>query len=201
MREDYAASPQAATAATATPEAPPSGPASMESAARGPETRPSTRPRITRRSTVMTGVLWVLRLVAAAALAVDAYVHADLAPSYDFTHASISQGTLFRVEAGAASLAALLLIVAGRRTTVWVLAFLVAAGGLAAVLLYRYVDVGAFGPFPNMYEPLWYAEKTRSAIAEAIGTGTALAGFLVARHLSVRGRGFGVSHRRGHLGR
>ena len=101
-------------------------------------------------------------------------------PTYDFTHATIDQGTLFRVEAGVASLAALLVLVAGRRRLVWAFAFLVAAGGLfAVVLLYRYVDVGALGPFPNMYEPIWYAEKTRSAIAEAIGAGTALAGLLL----------------------
>jgi hypothetical protein len=150
--------------------------------------RSGTRPGSTRRSAAITGLLWLLRLVTAAALAVDAYVHADLAPSYDFTHASISQGTLFRVEAGAASLAALLLIAVGRRPMVWALAFLVAAGGLAAVLLYRYVDVGAFGPFPDMYEPLWYAEKTRSAIAEAVGTVTAFAGFLLACRMTMRSR-------------
>ena len=139
-------------------------------------------------STAMTAVLWLLRVLTAAALAVDAYIHADLAPSYDFTHASISQGMLFRVEAGAASLAALLLIVVGRRPMAWVFAFLVAAAGIAAVLLYRYVDVGAFGPFPNMYEPLWYAEKTRSAIAEAAGTVTALVGLLLASRLHRRTR-------------
>jgi hypothetical protein len=133
----------------------------------------------TWRNIAVIGVLWLLRLVTAAALAVDAYVHADLAPSYDFTNATIGQGELFRVEAGAASLAALLLIVLGRRRLVWAFAFLVAAGGLFAVLLYRYVDVGAFGPFANMYEPFWYAEKTHSAIAEGIGTGTALVGLLL----------------------
>jgi hypothetical protein len=137
-----------------------------------------------RRSPALTAALWVLRVVTAGALAVDAYVHADLAPSYDFTHATISQGMLFRVESGAASLAALLLILAGRRPMTWVFAFLVAAAGLAAVMVYRYIDVGAFGPFPDMYEPLWYAEKTRSAIAEAIATGTSLAGFFLAWHLA-----------------
>jgi hypothetical protein len=172
----------------------PEVPGSAESAAPTASTastagRASARPATTaRRTTTMTVVLWLLRLVTAAALAVDAYVHADLASSYDFSHASISQGTLFRAEAGAASLAALLLIVAGRRPLVWAFAFVVAAAGLAAVLLYRYVDVGAFGPFPNMYEPLWYAEKTRSAIAEGIGTVTALAGFFLARRMTVRHR-------------
>jgi len=154
-------------------------------------------PGSTRRSTTLTHVvvLWLPRLVTAAALAVDAYIHADLAPSYDFTHASISQGTLLRVEAGAASLAALLLIVVGRRPITWAFAFLVAAGGVGAVLLYRYVDVGAFGPFPDMYEPLWYAEKSRSAIAEGIGTVTAIAGFLLAYRGTARHRRSGSSHR------
>lgn len=142
----------------------------------------------TARVPFSTYVLWALRLVTAAALAVDAYVHADLAPDYDFTHASISQGALFRVEAGAASLAALLVLLAGRRLLVWAFAFLVAAAGLFAVLLYRYVDVGAFGPFPDMYEPLWYAEKTRSAIAEAVGTVTAAAGFLLVYRIRLSSR-------------
>ncbi|WP_329577920.1 hypothetical protein OG500_07395 [Kitasatospora sp. NBC_01250] len=127
--------------------------------------------------------LWALRLVTAAALAVDAYVHADLAATYDSVTASISQGTLFRIEAAAAALAALLLIVAGRRLLVWAFAFLVALAGIAAVLVYRYVDLGAFGPFPNMYEPIWFTEKTVSAVAEAIAAVTALAGFLTARQL------------------
>jgi hypothetical protein len=34
------------------------------------------------------------------------------------------------------------------------------------VLLYRYVDVGAIGPVPNMYEPVWFGEKLHSAYAE-----------------------------------
>jgi len=183
MREDPTAPRQAATA---DPDVP--GPGASTAA------RSSTRRGAARRSTAMAGVLWLLRLVTAAALAVDAYIHADLAPSYDFTHASISQGTLFRVEAGAAALAALLLIVAGRRPLVWAFAFLVAAAGIAAVLLYRYIDVGAFGPLPDMYEPLWYAEKTRSAFAEAIGAATALAGFLLACRMTVRSRHSGAPH-------
>ena len=148
------------------------------------------------RNVAVIGVLWLLRLVTAGALAVDAYVHADLAPSYDFTNATISQGELFRLEAGAASLAALLLIVLGRRRLVWAFAFVVAAGGLFAVLLYRYVDVGAFGPFANMYEPFWYAEKTHSAIAEGIGTGTALIGLLLVWFLPALRRASGRAHRR-----
>ncbi len=122
--------------------------------------------------------LWLLRLITAAALAVDAYVHADLAPAYDFAGKGISQGDLFRIEAAAAALAALLLILLGTRPLVWAYALLVAFAGTGAVLLYRYVDVGALGPLRNMYEPVWYPEKTRSAVAEATATLAALSGLL-----------------------
>ncbi|MFD0331670.1 hypothetical protein ACFQZC_34755 [Streptacidiphilus monticola] len=121
-------------------------------------------------------LLWLLRLVTAAGLAIDAFVHADLAPGYDPVAASISQGDLFRIEAGFAAAAALLVLVAGRHWTVWAFALGVALGGVAAVMVYRYVDIGAFGPFPDMYEPTWYPEKTASVIAEAVAAVTAAAG-------------------------
>jgi hypothetical protein len=47
-------------------------------------------------------------------------------------------------------------------------------------VLYRYVDVGAFGPVPNMYDPFWApAEKTLSAVAEAVAALAALALFVI----------------------
>jgi hypothetical protein len=111
----------------------------------------------------------VLRVLVAAGLAVSAYVHADLAPVYDGIHASISQGNLFRIDAAAASLAALVVLVIGRRTG-FALAFVVAASSLGAILLYRYVNVGQLGPLPNMYEPAWFTEKSIAAVAEAVAT-------------------------------
>ena len=115
----------------------------------------------------------LLRLLVAAGLAVDAYVHLDLASAYDTTLARISQGTLFRIEGAAAAVAAVL-VIAVRRWITDVLAFVVAVGGFAVVVIYRYVDVGAFGPFPNMYEPIWYTEKTLSAVAELVAALAAL---------------------------
>lgn len=113
-------------------------------------------------------------LVTAAGLAFDAYVHLDLAGTYDAAHTSVlSQGDLFRVEASLAILATLGILLRPRRYTA-ALAFLVAAGGFGAVMLYRYVDVGAIGPIPSMYEPIWYPEKTQSAWAEASAAATAL---------------------------
>jgi hypothetical protein len=128
----------------------------------------------------------VLTVVVVAGLAVDAYVHLDLASGYDGVKSStLSQGDLFRAEGTLAALAAAALLVRPRRYTAG-LAFLVAAGGTVAVVLYRYVDVGAFGPVPNMYEPLWYTKKTLSAWAEGIAALTALA-LLSAIHLQARG--------------
>ncbi|MEV6740820.1 hypothetical protein AB0N14_29315 [Streptomyces sp. NPDC051104] len=109
-------------------------------------------------------------------MVIDAYVHADLAPSYDAVRATVSQGQLFRIEAAAAALAVVLLVATGTRRAVWAYAFVTALAGLAAVLLYRYVNVGQLGPFPNMYEPMWYGEKTASAVAEGVGAVTALLG-------------------------
>jgi hypothetical protein len=136
-------------------------------------------PRARRVSPGRPPGLLLLRLVTAAGLAVDAYVHADLAGAYDGISATVSQGTLFRAEAGAASLAALLVVVSGRRAA-FALAARVAASALGALLLYRYVDVGQLGPLPNMYEPAWFTEKTVSALAEAVAAVTALAGLGIA---------------------
>ncbi|MGD0558417.1 MAG: hypothetical protein ABSA93_26010 [Streptosporangiaceae bacterium] len=59
--------------------------------------------------------LLALQLITAAGLAVDAYVHADLASAYQSAGTAISQAALFRIEAGAASAAALIvLVIAGR---------------------------------------------------------------------------------------
>lgn len=107
------------------------------------------------------------RLLAAAGLAADAYLHARLAERYDAVSATLSQGTLFRIEAAIAALAALLLLVR-RRPLADAFAWTVAAGGLAALLLYRYVDVGELGPLPNMYEPAWFTEKNLVVIAQVL---------------------------------
>ncbi|MGW3045481.1 hypothetical protein ACWC9T_36885 [Kitasatospora sp. NPDC001159] len=111
----------------------------------------------------------VLRLLAAAGLAVDAVVHARLADQYDAVGDSITQGTLFRAEAAAASLAVVLVLL-WRRRSGDLFAWAVAASGLGALLLYRYVDVGALGPLPNMHEPVWFGDKTLAAWAEGVAT-------------------------------
>jgi hypothetical protein len=139
---------------------------------------PGGRPH--RTATGMRTVVRVLlQAVTAAALAVNAYVHGSLASPYDRVGQQISQGTLFRLEAAAASLAALLVLLLGRRRPVWAFAFLVSVSALGCVVLYQFVNVGTLGPLPNMYEPVWGPSKTASAIAEAVGAVAALVGFLI----------------------
>ena len=107
----------------------------------------------------------VLAVLVAAGLAYDAKVHLHLASSYDPVGSSITQGGLFRVEAGLAIAAAVLVLVSDSRLA-WAAAGLVGLGGLVAVVVYRYYDVGAIGPLPDMYEPIWFGQKTHSAYAE-----------------------------------
>lgn len=120
---------------------------------------------------------WALRALAAAGLAVDAYVHVDLSGRYDIG-GTISQSTLFLIQASLAAVAALAIVLRGRRPEA-AFGFVVAAAALGAVLLYRYVDVGPLGPLPNMYEPVWYAEKTLSAFAEGVAVLACAALFIV----------------------
>jgi hypothetical protein len=127
-----------------------------------------------------TALQVVLTVVVVAGLAVDAYVHFSLASAFaNVKTSTLSQADLFRVEATLAVIAAVALLVRPRRYTA-AFAFLVAASGTVAVVLYRYVDVGAFGPIPNMYDPFWApARKTLSVYAEALAALAALGLFLM----------------------
>ena len=130
--------------------------------------------------------LWgALIVVTIAGLATDAYVHLNLARAYDgIRTSSLSQGDLFRVEAALTVLAGLALVVRPRRYTA-LLAFLISAGGLAAVLLYAWVDVGRIGPLPDMYDPYWSTEKAFSVAGEAVAAVASLA-LLVLMQLQAR---------------
>ncbi|MCB5291412.1 hypothetical protein [Arthrobacter sp. SO3] len=110
-----------------------------------------------------------LRVLTALALFIDAGVHIHLAPGYQAASpGGIGQGTLFLLESAAAVLAGLYVLIRGSRAS-YALALIVALSGFVAVVLYRYVDVPAFGPFPAMYDPVWFFEKSLSAVAEGAG--------------------------------
>lgn len=141
--------------------------------------RPGAEPVVTRRSAPTQVADIALRLVVAAGLAVDAVVHLRLAPGYQLADpAGIGQGNLFRVQAVVAALVALLVLATGSRLA-YALAVAVAASALAAVVVTRYVEVPALGPIPSMYEPVWFGQKTASAVAEGIAALAALVGLLL----------------------
>ncbi|HEX6394687.1 MAG TPA: hypothetical protein VFZ97_14725 [Acidimicrobiales bacterium] len=144
----------------------------------------------------------VLAVAAAATLGVDAYVHFHDAGFYDSVKSStISQGTLFRVEAALAVAVGLALLVRPRRRIPWAAALLVAASAFGAVMLYRYVDIGALGPLPNMYEPTWVSPgKLTSAWAEGTGTVIAVIGLLVATYTHNNHQPPAEQPERSHLG-
>jgi hypothetical protein len=120
-------------------------------------------------------------LLVAAALVVDAVVHLRLASNYQLAFPDgIGGGTLFRVEAAVAILAAAYVLIRGSRAS-YALAFGVAASAFVAVVLSRYVELPAVGPIPSMYEPLWFFEKSLSAVAEGAGAVLAAIGIRYAR--------------------
>jgi hypothetical protein len=133
----------------------------------------------------------ILAAATAALLLIDAYVHFHDAGLYEtVATATLSQATLFRVQAAVAVVVAIALLIA-RRPAVWVIAVLVAGSAAGAVLLYTNVDVGKLGPLPDMYEPTWALPgKRASAIAETTGTVLAVAGLALSLFSRLReGRG------------
>lgn len=110
----------------------------------------------------------VLRGVIAMSLTVDAVVHLRLAGGYQQSASSgIGAGNLFRIEAVVALAVAVWVLWRGSRPALGA-SLAVGLSALVAVVLYRYVDVPALGPLPAMYEPVWFFEKSLSAVFEAV---------------------------------
>lgn len=126
--------------------------------------------------------LWTVRAATAAGLAIDSYVHLDLAGLYAEGGGTINEGVLFRLEAALALLAAAAVLVIGRRAC-YLAGLAVAGSALAVMLVSRYVDIGSLGPFPDLYDPVWFPEKVLAAFAEGTACVTALAGFFVTTRL------------------
>jgi hypothetical protein len=128
-----------------------------------------------------------LRVLVPAGLVVDAVVHLRLAPGYQLANpAGIGQGNLFRVEALVALAAAAYVLVRGSRLS-FVVAALVGLSACAAVVVTRYVQVPALGPIPGMYEPVWFFQKSLSAVAEGVAGVLALVAVAVVGRREARG--------------
>lgn len=138
----------------------------------------ATRGTATRRRS--SPGLMVLRVLIAIGLVIDAYVHFVLAPNYQFAYPDgIGGGNLFRIQAAVAILAAIYVLVSGSKLS-YAIAAVVALSAFAAVVLSAYVQLPQVGPIPAMYEPLWFFEKTLSAVAEGLAGVLAVVGFFLA---------------------
>lgn len=124
-----------------------------------------------------------LRWVGAAALAVSVVVHLQLADRPYVSAGQVTLAGLFLAQAVVAGLAALCLLLSGRRAA-WLGAGAVALASLVALVLSVYVQVPALGPFPTLYEPLWYPQKVVAAAAAAVALLAVTAG--AARRSSTR---------------
>jgi glucan phosphoethanolaminetransferase (alkaline phosphatase superfamily) len=122
---------------------------------------------------------YALRAATAAALVIDAVVHLQDAHFYDANTGSLlDQGQLFRIQAVAAIIVAVAVLVWPRWPS-WLLAFLVAASACAAVVTYSYVDIGPIAGLPSMYEHSWGPPgKVLSAWAEGAAALLALTGLI-----------------------
>lgn len=128
---------------------------------------------VASRGRRVTGL--VPRVVVAVALALDAVVHLRLASGYQQSApGGMGGGNLFRLQAAVAVLVGLWLLWRGSRGA-YGAAMVTGLSALAAVVLYRYVDVPALGPIPALYEPVWFFQKSLSAVAEAVAAAVSAA--------------------------
>lgn len=122
-----------------------------------------------------------LRVVIAVGLAIDAFVHLQLAANYQLAFpGGMGGGTLFRIQAAAAILAALYVLIRGSWLS-YLIAAVVALSAFAAVVLSVYIQLPAIGPVPAMYEPIWFFDKALSAVAEGVAGVLAVVGMILVR--------------------
>ncbi len=123
-----------------------------------------------------------LRVLGALALGFSAYLHFRIA--FDnpplFADGGVTLMGLFVAQAVAATLVSLWVLVQGSRLA-WLAFAAVAMGSLAALLLSVYVKIPSIGPFPVIYEPLWYTDKVLAAVSAGIAALVALVALATAR--------------------
>jgi hypothetical protein len=142
--------------------------------------------RTVRGGATVAPVVRLLSVLTAAALAVDGVVHLRDAGLYAGVGGGgrLGEDTLFRVDAVAALVVALAVLLRPR-PVVWGLAVLAAGSAAGAAILSTYVDLGPLGPIPDLYEPTWgLPGKALSAGAEVFGAATA--GLALGRALVLR---------------
>jgi len=146
-----------------------------------------TVPIVAHGNLVRRGAAMALRSVIAAGLVIDAVVHLRIAGDYDRVGGQITEGMLFRVEAAVALFTAIFVLLSSRWLAA-LIAAVVAASAVAALLLSVYWDIRAIGPFPDLYEPIWFTEKIIALVAETVSALAAIVSVLVAAPWKQGGR-------------
>jgi hypothetical protein len=123
-----------------------------------------------------------LRLVGALALGYSAYLHFRIAADRPplFADGQVTLSGLFVAQAVAATVVSLWVLVRGTRLA-WLAFGAVALASLAALVASVYVQIPSIGPFPVIYEPIWYTDKYLAAAAAAVAALVALIAVLTAR--------------------
>lgn len=105
--------------------------------------------------------LLTLRVLAATAMLVSAYLHLTLALENGLGGPLFTMPQLFLGQAVAAAVAGGILLVGDRRL-LWLPALAVAVGSTLPILASVYFPLPAIGPLPPINEPVWYGEKLLS---------------------------------------
>jgi hypothetical protein len=111
----------------------------------------------------------VLRVLVAVALGVSAYLHFDLAEGPLAGDGKITLAGMFIGQAIVAAIVAIWVLARGDRIAL-IAALLVGGASFLALILSVYVEVPSIGPFPTLYEPLWYTEKVIAAVSAGVAT-------------------------------
>ncbi len=120
-----------------------------------------------------TGVL--LRGLGAVALGYSGYLHLRIALDRPplLADGQVSLSGLFVAQAVAVAVVGVWVLVRGSMQS-WLAFGAVAVASAAALVLSVYVRIPAFGPFPELYEPIWYLDKYLAGAAAIIAGVVAL---------------------------
>ena len=108
--------------------------------------------------------LLAVRLLAAGALLVTAFIHARLAFQVGLDGSPLGRGQLFLAQAVVSAIIAMAMLT--RNSRVWLFAVVLSGAGLLGILASIYFPIPSVGPFPAIDEPTWLLTKSVVALAE-----------------------------------
>ena len=108
--------------------------------------------------------LLAVRLLAAAALLVTAFIHARLAFQIGMDGSPLGRGQLFLAQAVVSAIIAMAIL--SHNSRAWLFAVVLSGTGLLGVLASVYFPIPSVGPFPAIDEPTWLLTKGVVALAE-----------------------------------